>query len=352
MVVFIILLFLEFGAKYALYNYALYRSYKLTKDYYRIEGGYSSFKKQYEQVVLKTFQAPIPIIEDFYNRLFYLPKVTGHNFGFNDSSPTIKRAPGVIRILCIESSTTESGYPDPLQKLLNKMRPGKFEVINAGIPKSSILNAFMNYSLTWRQLHPDIVIIENMVDEVLWNTIPFTISNRFEKPISDIVMAQTGDSIHGKFALCETILRTSKYMKYIMNKTLLLDSPTQDGLKRFSILLESSILIIQTSGADVILLTYQPALSTQDLRGHFSPDFLSQAFVYYQSFFFNFSIKGALETIEAQNSIMRDMASRLSITIIDTYDRIPREDDYFEDGTHQSEKGNLLVAKIIAENLL
>lgn len=65
------------------------------------------------------------------------PNVLGHNSkGFYGAEFQADKPKGVFRIVCLGDSCTHYGpnrYPYQLQQMLNTIRPGRFEVINAGV---------------------------------------------------------------------------------------------------------------------------------------------------------------------------------------------------------------------------
>jgi hypothetical protein len=150
------------GYKTAAYYLTLCRSYQLTKDYYGVKG-FSEFCKRYEEISKNLNErggVDAAIREDTYNCRYYDPRVTGRPLGFHGRVDGIETKPaGVTRILCIGSSTTERGYPEHLEALVNQKYPGRYQIINGGIPGARTNNLLMNYMLLWwRTLHPDVVI--------------------------------------------------------------------------------------------------------------------------------------------------------------------------------------------------
>ncbi|MFK8111765.1 MAG: SGNH/GDSL hydrolase family protein [Rubripirellula sp.] len=71
--------------------------------------------------------------------LFWKPRadVLGHNsMGVYGPEFSPEKKPGVFRIVCLGDSCTHYGpisYPDMLRAFLDKLAPGQFEVINAGV---------------------------------------------------------------------------------------------------------------------------------------------------------------------------------------------------------------------------
>jgi lysophospholipase L1-like esterase len=71
-----------------------------------------------------------------------LGKVTVNDAGFIGHLPTLMPRAGTLRIVCLGDSNVALGgdpYPQVLQALLDRERPGRFEVINAGVPSYTSL---------------------------------------------------------------------------------------------------------------------------------------------------------------------------------------------------------------------
>jgi len=111
-------------------------------------------------------------------------------------------------------------------------------------------------------------------------------------------------------------------------------------------------MAIRGSGASPVLLTYQPALSDGELRGGYSEAFYNDIVAFYQLMFYSFTLKGAVETLDEQNAIVREVAQKYGVTLIEMAGIIPRQDMFFTDGTHHSEKAAFIVAKKLAARML
>ncbi len=340
------LLFLEYGARYALYISALHRSYTLTQAYYEVDGGFWEFKERYEESQAM-FWGEAPFTVDIYNRKFFLPQVTGHYLGFDlelQDNPAPVPAPGVTRILCMGTSTTQEGYPDILRERLEQRSPGRYEVINAGIPGASTLNLFMNYSLIWAPLQADLVLIEHNVDAVVRNGLQdFAIDEDFDSFEHDDLISKV-ERVSGPAtgtALATLLRRT---LKSALNSEQRRERPSRDGLLRYRTILTALIHQVRGAGATPVLITYQPSLSGGDLRGDYSPEFHAKALAFYNALFFNFTPEGAVLTLDAHNRIMREVAEEQGVQLIEAAELLPREDVYFVDATHHSDEGNDIVA--------
>jgi|GEM_PF-2662604 len=338
----IIILIAEFAARYGLYNYELYKSYQLTKNYYGLKSDFSEFKNIYEKRANRFSQRGEPFIADRYNRRYYLPALTGHNLGFIQKEPALEKADGVTRILCVGTSTVEMGFPRPLQDILNVKYPGRFEVINAGIPGATVLNNFMNYSLIWRKLKPDIVVLEHNIDDIRPNgNMPFYISADYperEKHYIEQNSLSRNTSLPALYRLAYGVFFRG------LDDNNRRKGPADEGIDRYETTLNSFVDLIKGSGAVPVFMTYQPTLSAGEKRGKYSEEFFSYIIAFYQIMFFDFTIEGTMRTIDAHNEIIREVAGEKDLPLADTVGMIPRIDKFYKDGTHLSETGSILVA--------
>ncbi|MDP8254386.1 MAG: SGNH/GDSL hydrolase family protein [Candidatus Alcyoniella australis] len=336
------ILFIEIGAKYCLYYHNIYRSYSLMRNYYNFEGDFWDFEKRQREVLENSTNSSPPIANDIYNRRFYLPSITGHQWGMYHEPASDRPQQGQTRILCLGTSTSEGGYSKELQEILNHNYPGHFEVINAGIPGSTMLHMLMNFSLTWRNLEAQFVIIEAPVDSLLINDIPFIVSDGLFKELEDPLFFNRPKRI-------ELFPGLNKALELVGSHRA--EHQTDDAKARFRQTLEALVVSIKGSGATPLIMTYQPALSLKYPTNEFSPDFLVSANTFYHGFFYNFTIAGALEAIEGQNEIMRETAAKYGVTLIDAENVLPRKDQYFLDGTHHSDLGSSIIGQLIADRV-
>jgi len=347
-----LLLLGNFLYNFGRYHYALYQAYKLTGEYYGVEGGFMDFKHSYEQTRRQISghrggDAP-PLVRDLYNRMFYLPDVVHSDLGFKAGKLKSTPTPGVTRVLCVGPSTTERGYPGPLARLLQEQHPGRFEIINAGISGSLLLNTLNNYMLTWRQLKPDVVIIEDNINDVGFNHVPFSISRMSKEDFRSDTGEFDLNHMRPPSGSIWRLFRFGAHREAVERAK----RPHPDGLARYRTLLENLVLMVKATGARPLLLTYQSALSTADLKGKYGPEFLNEAIGFYRGLYFSFTVKGALRCIEEHNRILREIAAKHRCGLVDTVGRIPRKEENFLDGNHHADRANRLVARLVARRLV
>ena len=88
-------------------------------------------------------------------------------FGFTDGEWKCERTPGVARIVCLGSSTTEGGnplgthgaYPYLLEQELERRTGRDFEVFNAGIASWTSAEQLVSWFLSLQDLDPDVLVL-------------------------------------------------------------------------------------------------------------------------------------------------------------------------------------------------
>jgi lysophospholipase L1-like esterase len=94
-------------------------------------------------------------------------------WGFLDEEHDRAHPPGVIRIACLGSSTTESGnaanyrgsYPFFLQRELEARWQRPVEVLNFGVSSWTTAEVLVNYVLTVQDFTPDVVLLHEIVND-------------------------------------------------------------------------------------------------------------------------------------------------------------------------------------------
>jgi lysophospholipase L1-like esterase len=102
------------------------------------------------------------------------PEYYINSLGYRGKDFSIKKPPGVFRIVCIGSSTTfglhepdeAQTYPQLLEDELNRTyKAPRFEVINAGTPGWTVAECLINLQFRVLELSPDMIIVYEGVNE-------------------------------------------------------------------------------------------------------------------------------------------------------------------------------------------
>jgi hypothetical protein len=103
------------------------------------------------------------------------PFVGGRNsLGFNDVEWSVERKPGVPRVACLGSSTTEGGnaqdregsFPFFLEELLEERHGRDVEVLNFGLAGWTTAEEVVNWFLLAQDYDPDLVILHEAANDV------------------------------------------------------------------------------------------------------------------------------------------------------------------------------------------
>ena len=93
-----------------------------------------------------------------------------NNFGFADDDFRYAKPDNTIRVACVGGSTTESGYPTILERILSERfgdSATRLEVLNFGIAGWTTAHSLVNFSLNVVDFEPDYVVFHHA-----WNDSP------------------------------------------------------------------------------------------------------------------------------------------------------------------------------------
>ena len=97
-----------------------------------------------------------------------------NSLGFTGPEPALAKRPGVLRVACIGSSTTEGGnpegregsYPYALERILNDDRKRAAEVVNFGMSGWTSAEEMVHYVLVVQDYAPDVVVVHEAANDV------------------------------------------------------------------------------------------------------------------------------------------------------------------------------------------
>ncbi len=95
------------------------------------------------------------------------PALEGVNdLGFRDRDWPVDKPPGTIRIACLGASTTEDGYPEELDRELERRLPElQVEVLNFANGAWTTAQSLINYELNARHFSPDWIIVHHAAND-------------------------------------------------------------------------------------------------------------------------------------------------------------------------------------------
>ncbi len=274
-------------------------------------------------------------IEDSYGRRYYVPninldmgssEVSTNSIGILGEEVKIPKPEGVYRILILGGSRALSGYPTHptfsklLEKGLRERLPGKkLEVVDGSVTGATILNSFMNLVLNWRELDPDMIIIDHGLNDIVTNLDPFYLKNY--------------------------LFTTKDYMKDIGTDKFEKEK-IEEGLDAFRTKLEGLILLARGMNCKVALLNVQVV---------YGGDFDQRKKIeIYRMLNKGFGVPAsyALEIIKGHNKIIKELAQEHDAVFIDVSNALPKSDVFFTDAAHRTFKGNKLYTEVALESLI
>lgn len=285
---------------------------------------------------------------------FFIGQCTTTNLGFING-PTGNRdivtpkPDGLLRINCIGASTTGNyiefngqafSYPMELENILKSTLAMPVEVNNCGQGGYNSADIMVRFALQVMDTQPDIVVIYHA-----YNDIRAYLTPEFESDYSH-ARRNLGES-YWKFALAAKIPYIPiKFLNFLVNQWLpcnirnsLLSQvakgefdPSLDpstGLRTYQRNLQHIIDLCRCNGIQVVLSTYC----------HFLYDAIKDESVH--------QLYGRI--VKEENEIMRRLADRNNLKLVDNAVLVPPEERYFVDSIHFTPEGMRLIASNIAE---
>ncbi len=274
--------------------------------------------------------------EDFFGSK---PEYRINSIGYRGNEFSMKKQPGVFRIVCIGSSTTfglhepdeAQTYPRLLEDALSRAQPGsRIEVINAGTPGWTAAECLINFQFRVLELSPDMVIVYEGVNETF-------------------AMRRDGEG-KSDYSLFRQPLRYDQ------------PGPAEKFLCRYSAFFRLLFIGTHEISLDVCSLTIQPKPAGTDEDKNL--DFATGK--YFARNMKNIvaiaranSIVPVLVTmghgpwhysLQLNNQITRDIAAQTGALLVD-FEKAALPAYFLNDNVHLRQSGNLALARTIAQAL-
>jgi lysophospholipase L1-like esterase len=272
-----------------------------------------------------------------------LGKITVNDAGFIGRMPTLVPRPGTLRIVCLGDSNVALGedpYPQVLQALLDRERPGRFEVINAGVPGYTSLQGLRLLEGRVADYAPHLVTVQfgwndhwlsdrPMSQRLAEPSRAFTLQNALVSlrlyQLGLYFRSRMGGSVSGETV--EYQVPPDEYREYLQRMVAL-------GHER-----DFRVLLLTVPG-NFKLHTLRPFLRVGFRPDHPSPRARPQAL---------------LEIHQRLNDIVRQVATEgaLLVDLDRRFADLADRDAYFlEDAIHTSQRGRSLIAEELARRIL
>jgi lysophospholipase L1-like esterase len=265
-----------------------------------------------------------------------------------------QKPPGVYRIFAVGDSCTfgagfwRETYPAILGQILSTTaRPGRFEVINAGIEGYNSEFALDRIRTELLVYQPDMIILY-----VGWNDL-MKIDPR--NAVATDRYASVARILERSYLVKAYAKALFYYMRPMMTKPKVGPDPAADRQlqgfvpSRYRANLEATMELLRERGVVPVLATL-PTVVTADM----THEELQQAHVFFPYYSAGYGVHAFLTLHAAYNEVVRKTAHKYGAPLIDleaALDR-PARHELFWDTMHPSVKGHRLIAETIAPTVL
>ena len=288
---------------------------------------------------------------------FYAPYLRTNNFRYingpnGDRDIIVPKPQNLYRINCIGGSTTQTclssgnknySYPMELEKILKSKFSRDIEVNNCGVGGYNSADLLVRFVLQTIDTKPDLVVINHARNDIESYLKP-NFSSDYSHSRKNIGEA------YWKFLIGSKIPDVPvKFINFLKNKWF----PSRDvrntvletvsrgnidpkidffpGLKIYERNLQNIINLCLNNNIDVVLCTYPFYLHSKIKN--------DSIYILYE------------KIVIEENKIMKKLAEKNNLKLVDSYSLIPKEDSNFVDSVHFTPKGMNLLAKSISEKI-
>jgi len=301
-----------------------------------------------------------------------------HNsLGFRGPEIDTSSPSGRVRVVCVGSSESYGLYESPGKEWPSQLQdilPPRYEVINASVVGLN-LRSFPPYLKKHVfPLRPDVIVL--VVNPLFYVTSmqrcaqstgqPATLPPKKTAPVPvpwkcrlmancrsfpklkqalKQSVAAHFPSILKKYQLHDTQKQVEAIERMRLKGKKPLDLIPETYINGFRQNLAETVDLITSQGIKVLLTTY-PSLVADDNMGKYPEIFLDN-----RRFCIELSIIGILYTINRSNKVVRDMATEKNTMFMDAASLVPKNENYFADNVHYTDKGSRIIAENIANQL-
>ena len=284
------------------------------------------------------------------------PKLTSNNLGYyngeNGNKNVYQKEKGKIRINCLGGSTTmnylkdnqtNTSYPIQLQKKLDQHIKDKFEVNNFGQGLYNSTDVLIRFLTSTIYTKPDIIVLY-----IGYNDIRSYLTDKFQtdhshsrKNLYFSKFKKILNLIAYDFKLNFLNYILSKFAIYNIKETLTaeisngkfnLENNPNEGLKIFNQNIESLISICKNKKIRLIMSTFC----------HYLYDDVNKNNLHVK---FN-------EIVKKENEILKNLATKNNIELVDNENLIKKKDIFFVDTIHFSKEGMNALAENFSNQII
>ncbi len=295
-----------------------------------------------------------------------------NNRGFRGYRDTDFNKNGMRRILCLGASETFGLYESPgkewpaqLQKLLNQLRPGEFEVINAALPGFSLPLMIKGFESRFLPYRPDIILLyqsnrhyfyraKDVITPKMRNTSVIKATQPFSpleltpirrpyfprifRKIKQVVKPLI-PSIILTFLQSELSKREFRAIAKVYGLAKPIESVPKENLDQLKVDLLQLEALCRKNGISLALSTHQYFLDKNNL-------------IAFQRFIPAIAKKTIPEFCRQYNFVIRAVANKTKLLLADIVRAVPPDRNHFADYCHFLDSGAACTAREFSKIIL
>ncbi len=296
-----------------------------------------------------------------------------HNaMGFRGEEITLPKPKGEFRIACVGASTTYSllvpdhkrSYPALLQSNLRRQGHREVTVINAGVPGWTSFENLISYLIRVQPLKPDMMIFKeafaDVVCRLVWPPSAFKPDNsgclapRFALRQTGLEQASTLYrilSVESGLSLPASALGQSVYNQAPTSYFFAFAKQRYTGRYPSGIFEKVPVAKMLNANTSVNYRRNTEDMLRQALNRRVRV--MVMTFPYTAEIHGYFDIDGFKQAVDEHNTILRDIAKKLGLPLLDLASIFPTDKAFWGfDGIHANEAGTELEAKLVADFIL
>ena len=286
-------------------------------------------------------------------RQFYGGSLRINSLGFRGPEISAQKRVGCVRVVCVGGSTTASNkvaddmtYPSLLGEFLRIRNPDiDLEVINAGVPGYNSAQSLRNLNRRLLNLSPDVLVVYHAINDVIPRLAPGFQQDyshhqrplKFEKSTvmqwlteySTLVALSHYRWYRSRVGLTHLTHRNVAPMS-VARQFENFQSTTAEAFRRN---INAIVHVAKSREIDVVLSTFvvDPVrMKDEERQRH-------RSYSAYRA--------GVAE----HNEVMRDIAEKNGLVLVDVCSAFPEDSDAFYDAVHLNSRGTTIKARLFAE---
>ena len=285
-------------------------------------------------------------------------RITINSHGFRGPDVSLEKDPDTVRFAflggsttyCAEVSSNSMTWPHlVIEKMRDEFPEISFDYINAAVPGFGVEHSQQTLELRVNPFKPDVIIVYHATNDLSYNSFQIAMQAGVADKRSD-----ESQFWLSKYSLLSHLIELNLKVLFLQLKAQT-QEPDSDKLEvdtdqlsePFEGDLRELVRIAQKQSEIVALATFsiqyrrEQSMTEQTQAANMS--------LYYMPYM---TISGLLDSFDAYNATIRDVARSENAILIEGEHDIPGDSDHFNDSVHFKDKGSVAMAERVTKSLL